>query len=239
MSGVSGHAIARRTLVRPLERFIRWESSSAFLLIGAAIAALVWANLSGSYDSFWGSHLSLNVGPLHLDESLRHWVNDVLMAIFFFVVALEVKREMLFGSLRERRSALVPAAAAFGTMIGRRGRTWPSTRWVTATYAGWAIPIATDIAFALGVLGLVGRRAPQGAPGVHADPCRGRRSGHHRGHRGLLHRRPVVGLARLRRSHCSYWLSWRGGQACAVWPSTSCSQQRSGWRSSNPACMRR
>ncbi len=160
MSGVSGHAIARRTLVRPLERFIRWESSSAFLLIGAAIAALVWANLSGSYDSFWGSHLSLTVGPLHLDESLRHWVNDVLMAIFFFVVALEVKREMLFGSLRERRSALVPAAAAFGTMIGAAA-VYVTINASGGDLRGWAIPIATDIAFALGVLGVVGRRAPQ------------------------------------------------------------------------------
>ncbi len=104
--------------MRPVERFVRWESSSAFLLIAAAVAALVWANVSDSYGTLWDAHASLEVGRLHLDESLRHWVNDLLMAVFFFVVALEVKRELLFGSLSDARSALVPAAAAFGTMIG-------------------------------------------------------------------------------------------------------------------------
>ena len=98
---------------------------------------------------------------MHLDESLRHWVNDLLMAVFFFVVALEVKREMLFGSLSDRRSALVPAAAAFGTMIGAAAVYLAVNTAGDGDLGGWAIPIATDIAFALGVLGLAGRRAPQ------------------------------------------------------------------------------
>ncbi|MEO9138657.1 MAG: Na+/H+ antiporter NhaA, partial [Jatrophihabitans sp.] len=149
-----------RTLMRPLERFVRWESSSAALLLGAAAGALIWANMSTSYVDFWGSHASIKVGPLHLDESLRHWVNDLLMAVFFFVVALEVKREMLFGSLRDRRAALVPAAAAFGTMIGAAA-VYLAFNASGGDLRGWAIPIATDIAFALGVLGLVGRRAPK------------------------------------------------------------------------------
>ncbi len=150
-----------RRFVRPVERFVRWESSSAFLLIAAAVAALLWANMSDSYGNLWDAHASLEVGPVHLDESLRHWVNDLLMAVFFFVVALEVKREMLFGSLSDRRSALVPAAAAFGTMIGAAAVYLAVNTADDGNLGGWAIPIATDIAFALGVLGLAGRRAPK------------------------------------------------------------------------------
>lgn len=150
-----------RTFSRPLERFVRWESSSAFLLIAAAAGALIWANTSQSYGNLWDAHASLDVGGLHLDESLRHWVNDLLMAVFFFVVALEVKREMRFGSLSDRRSALVPAAAAFGTMIGAATVYLAVNSGNNGNLDGWAIPIATDIAFALGVLGLAGRRAPK------------------------------------------------------------------------------
>lgn len=108
----------------------------------------------------WEGHASIQIGPLHLDESLRHWVNDLLMAFFFFVIALEVKREMLFGSLRDVHSALVPAAAALGTMIGAAA-VYVAINAAGGDLRGWAIPIATDIAFALGVLGLVGRRAPK------------------------------------------------------------------------------
>ena len=156
----SSVASVSRTLRRPLERFVQSESSSASLLIGAAVVALIWANVSDSYTAVWDAHASINIGPLHLDESLRHWINDLLMAFFFFVVALEVKREMLFGSLRDRRSALVPAAAAFGTMIGA-ATVYVAVNASGGDLRGWAIPIATDIAFALGVLGLVGRRAPK------------------------------------------------------------------------------
>lgn len=186
--------VASRALRRPLERFVRSESSSASLPIGAAVVALIWANVSDSYTAVWNSHTFINIGPLHLDESLRHWVNDLLMAFFFFVVALEVKREMLFGSLRNRRSALVPAAAAFGTMIGAAA-VYLAINISGGDLRGWAIPITTDIAFALGVLGLVGRRA-QGTTRVHAHAGRRRRSRHHRRHRPVLHRRPVTRLAR-------------------------------------------
>jgi NhaA family Na+:H+ antiporter len=159
-TGSRGFAAATRALKRPLERFIAWESGSAALLIGAAVTALIWANTSSSYLRFWQSHLSVEAGPLHLDESLRHWVNDLLMAVFFYVVAVEVKRELLFGSLRERRTALMPAAAAFGTMIGAAS-VYVAINASGGDLRGWAIPVATDIAFALGVLGLVGRRAPR------------------------------------------------------------------------------
>lgn len=160
--GADGWAFstAARSLRRPLERFIAWESGSATLLIGAAIAALIWANTSASYLSFWDSRLIVTAGPFHLGESLRHWVNDLLMAVFFYVVALEVKREMLFGSLRDRRTALLPATAALGTMIGA-ALAYVAVNAPGGDLRGWAIPVATDIAFALGVLGMVGRRAPR------------------------------------------------------------------------------
>ena len=150
-----------RLVVRPLERFLRLEAGSATLLMAAAIAALVWSNVGGgSYERFWSSPVTLRVGRFHLDEDLRHVVNDLLMAIFFYVIALEVKREMLFGTLRDRAAAAVPVAAALGTMVGA-AVVYLAINLDGGEPRGWAIPIATDIAFALGVLGLAGRRAPR------------------------------------------------------------------------------
>jgi Na+:H+ antiporter, NhaA family len=139
-----------RLVIRPVERFLQLEAGSATLLLGAAVVALVWANVAGgSYERLWTTSISLEVGPLTLEEDLRHVVNDLLMAVFFYVVALEVKRELLFGSLRDRRSALVPAGAALGTMVG-------------GAFVYLAVNlVADDIAFAVGVLGLAGRRAPR------------------------------------------------------------------------------
>jgi Na+:H+ antiporter, NhaA family len=156
----SERPLARR-VARPLERFLHLEAGSASLLMAAAFAALVWANVGErTYESFWETELSVEVGPLALQEDLRHLVNDLLMAVFFYVVALEVKREILFGSLRDPRSATVPVAAALGTMIGA-ALTYLAINLIgDGEPRGWAIPIATDIAFALGVLGLAGRRAP-------------------------------------------------------------------------------
>ncbi|HET9213667.1 MAG TPA: Na+/H+ antiporter NhaA [Gaiellaceae bacterium] len=148
--------------MRPLERFLQLEAGSASLLLGAAVAALVWANLaSDSYDRFWTTTVSVGVGSFTLEEDLRHLVNDLLMAVFFYVVALEVKRELLFGSLRDRRSALVPGAAALGTMVGGALAYVAVNLIADGDLRGWAIPIATDIAFAVGVLGLAGARAPK------------------------------------------------------------------------------
>jgi NhaA family Na+:H+ antiporter len=150
-----------RLVVRPLERFLQLEAGSATLLLGAAVAALVWANVAGSsYERFWTTTVSLEVGSFGLEEDLRHIVNDLLMAVFFYVVALEVKRELIFGSLRDRRSALVPGAAALGTMVGGAFAYVAVNLIADGDLRGWAIPIATDIAFAVGVLGLAGRRAP-------------------------------------------------------------------------------
>ena len=150
-----------RRMVRPLEQFLKLESGSAALLMAAALTALVWSNASGaSYDDFWGTEVVLELGPLELHEDLRHIVNDLLMAVFFYVVSLEVKREFLFGALRDRASAAVPVAAALGTMVGG-GLVYLLVNVNGGEPSGWAVPIATDIAFAVGVLGLAGRRAPQ------------------------------------------------------------------------------
>jgi NhaA family Na+:H+ antiporter len=147
--------------MRPLERFLSLEAGSASLLMAAAVAALVWSNVDGaSYESFWSTKLAVELGPLEFEEDLLHIVNDLLMAVFFYVVALEVKRELLFGSLREPSTAAVPVAAALGTMVGG-AVVYLLVNFDGGELRGWAVPIATDIAFALGVLGLAGRRAPR------------------------------------------------------------------------------
>ena len=157
----SGRVVARRA-AQPVERFLHTEIGSASVLMLATLAALIWANVAArSYEELWETRFVVDVGVWRFDEDLRHVVNDVLMAIFFFVVALEVKRELIFGSLRDRRSAAVPAAAAVGTMVGA-ALTYIAVNAIgNGDLRGWAIPIATDIAFALGVLGLAGRRAPR------------------------------------------------------------------------------
>jgi Na+:H+ antiporter, NhaA family len=147
--------------VAPLERFLGTEVGSGSLLLGAALIALLWSNLAtDSYDDLWTTAVSIEIGGWSFDEDLRHIVNDLLMAAFFYVVALEVKREGLFGSLRDRRTAAVPVAAALGTMAGAATVYLAINLGDGGEPAGWAIPIATDIAFALSVLGLAGRRAP-------------------------------------------------------------------------------
>jgi NhaA family Na+:H+ antiporter len=146
--------------MQPLERFLSQEAGSGTLLLAAAVAALAWANLaSGSYEDFWTKTVTVEVGSLSIEEDLRHVVNDLLMALFFYVVSLEVKREIVFGSLRERATAAVPVAAALGTMVGA-AVVYLMINAGGGEPRGWAIPIATDIAFALAVLGVAGRRAP-------------------------------------------------------------------------------
>lgn len=150
--------------MRPLERFLRQEVGSAALLMGAAIAALVWANVShASYERVWSTAVSLDVGSLRLALDLRGVINELLMALFFYVVTLEIKREMVFGALRDRRAALVPVAAALGTMVGGAIIYLAVNVSLGGDLRGWAVPIASDIAFVLGALGLAGRSAPAGS----------------------------------------------------------------------------
>lgn len=140
--------------------FLHTESAGAVLLAAGALIALIWANTpwSGSYDSLWGSRISLSVAGHTLDLDLRHWVNDGLMAIFFFVVGLEIKREITDGHLSERRAAFLPGLAAIGGMMV------PALIYLaiagSSAPRGWAIPVATDIALAVGVLSVAGKRAP-------------------------------------------------------------------------------
>jgi Na+:H+ antiporter, NhaA family len=147
--------------VRPLEQFVSQEAGSGAILMIAAIAALVWANAAPeSYEDFWHTETAASVGALELHLDLLEVVNDLFMAVFFYVVALEVKREFIFGALRDRSYAALPIAAAFGTMVGA-ALTYLAVNLIgDGNMDGWAIPIATDIAFALAALGLVGRRAP-------------------------------------------------------------------------------
>ena len=149
-----------RKLVQPLERFLSEETGSGGLLLGAAVLALLWINVdSSSYESWWSTSISIDIGSLNFEEDLRHIVNDLLMAVFFYVIALEVKREMLFGSLQDRATASAPVAAALGTMVGAAA-VYVAVNVDGGVLQGWAVPIATDIAFALSVLGVAGRRAP-------------------------------------------------------------------------------
>lgn len=140
----------------PLRQFVATEAGSAGLLMGATLLALVWANspLSGSYGDLWGTELSISLGPWSLSMDLAHWVNDGLMALFFFVVGLEVRREISIGELTERRRATIPVLAALG------GLALPALVYLLVAPGdaahGWGVVIGTDTAFMLGALAVVG-----------------------------------------------------------------------------------
>lgn len=154
-----------RLVARPVREFMRVEAAGSLLLLLAAVVALIWANSpwSESYDALWHTRLALDVGPLHLDETLQHWVNDALMVIFFFVVGLEIKYELVNGDLRDPKTAALPIIAAIGGMVVPAGLYLALNPPGSAGSAGWGIPMATDIAFAVGVLGILGRRIPSAA----------------------------------------------------------------------------
>ncbi len=150
-----------RPVVAPFETFIHAESSGGLLLLGATVVALLWANSpwAASYAALWSTPISLVVGSHALTETLLEWINDGLMAMFFFVIGLEIKREVLVGELASWRRAALPLVAALG------GTIVPASLYVLVNgtgqgAAGWGIPMATDIAFALGVLTLLGPRVP-------------------------------------------------------------------------------
>jgi Na+:H+ antiporter, NhaA family len=150
-------------IVRPFQEFADRTSSSGLLLIAAAIVALVWANSpwGESYTQLWGTKLSVGLGNVSIEEDLTHWINDGLMAVFFLVVGLEIKREILVGELSSPRRAALPIAAAIGGAV-LPAVIYTAINFGTEGASGWGIPMATDIAFALGVLALLGERAPLG-----------------------------------------------------------------------------
>lgn len=148
-------------LLHPLQEFLDEEASSGILLLLGTIIALVWANSPwvNGYHNLWHDKLTIGYGNLVLSKSLLLWINDGLMAIFFLVVGLEIKREVMTGELSSPKQALLPIVAAIGGMV------CPALIYVFLNLggpgsAGWGIPMATDIAFALGVLALLGKRVP-------------------------------------------------------------------------------
>jgi NhaA family Na+:H+ antiporter len=151
-----------RLVVRPLRAFLDTEAAGGIVLLAATVIALVWANSpwDGAYTSLWHTGLSIRLGGWSLSQDLRHWVNDGLMALFFFVVGLEIKRELVDGELRRLKQATLPIAAAVGGMVV------PALLYALinaggAGARGWGIPMATDIAFAVGLLALLGPSVPQ------------------------------------------------------------------------------
>lgn len=146
-----------------IREFAHNEAAGGILLLACALIALIWANSPwrDAYDDLWQTKLTLGAVHFNLNESLRDWVNDGLMAIFFFVVGLEIKRELLAGELASPRRAALPVIAALGGVLV------PVTLYVAFNAGhpgsgGWGVPMATDIAFALGVLAILGERVPIG-----------------------------------------------------------------------------
>ncbi len=150
-----------RLASRPLERFLHIEAASGILLLVAAAIALAWANSpwADSYVHFWQTPVGLRLGDFTFERSLEWVVNDGLMVIFFFVVGMEIRREIHHGELSEWRRASLPVAAALGGMLA------PAAIYLffangAETRSGWGVPMATDIAFAVGILTLLGNRVP-------------------------------------------------------------------------------
>jgi Na+:H+ antiporter, NhaA family len=149
----------RHVAVNPLRDFFHAEAAGGIVLVAATVVALFWANSpwKESYFHLWHTHMSITIGSHSIDLDLQEWVNDALMAIFFLVVGLEIKRELVEGELRDPRTAALPAIAAVG------GMAVPALIYVAINIGGngvggWGIPMATDIAMAIGVVSLLGSR---------------------------------------------------------------------------------
>jgi len=149
-------------LTKPLKDFLKLESASGILLILAAAIALVLANsvLSGYYKALLDIPVHVRIGALEIAKPLLLWINDGLMAVFFFIIGLELKREFIEGELSDRRKITLPALGAIGGMAMPAAIYLFINRGDALAASGWAIPTATDIAFALGILTLLGKRVP-------------------------------------------------------------------------------
>ena len=159
--GGQGRRFVVRRFVQPAQRFAAIEASGGIVLLIGAIVALAWVNSpwDHSYYSLWETELALDLHLFKIEQHLGHAVNDGLMVLFFFVVGLEIKRELVSGELSSPRRAILPAAAALGGMLGP-ALIYTAFNAGSETAHGWGIPMATDIAFAVGVLTLLGRRVP-------------------------------------------------------------------------------
>jgi NhaA family Na+:H+ antiporter len=152
-----------RTIIQPAQRFAAVETAGGVVMLVAAVIALIWANSawSSSYRELFETEIAFRIGDLvDLDLSLHEWINDGLMSLFFLVVGLEIKRQLVHGELRDRRAAALPALAALGGMVV------PAVIYIVLNLGGatdgFGVPVATDIAFAVGVVTLVGSRVPTG-----------------------------------------------------------------------------
>ncbi len=148
-------------ILRPIQKFLQVQASGGILLFIFTIVALVWANspFAQSYNELWQTNITVGFGAYQLEKPLLIWINDGLMAVFFFVVGLEIKRELLIGELSSFRQASLPIIAAIGGMIVPAAVYLYFNRG-TVAQNGWGIPMATDIAFSLGVISLLGKRVP-------------------------------------------------------------------------------
>lgn len=147
----------------PFQRFLHVEAAGGAVLLGATALALLLANSpwSEAFLGIWKTPLSLGLGDFQMSHSLKHWISDGLMAVFFFVIGLEVKRELVLGELRDLRKATLPVAGAVGGMLAPAG-LYLALQWGEPAARGWGIPMATDIAFVVGCMAVLGSRVPSG-----------------------------------------------------------------------------
>ena len=152
-----------QAIAEPFLAFLRWEASSGVILLACAILALIVANsrLAESYGHLLHYPIAVGAGEYVLEMGLLHWINDGLMAVFFFVIGLEIKREFLYGELRTYSAMLLPVGAALGGMLVPAA-LYAAINAGLPTFGGWGIPMATDIAFALGIMTIAARQAPLG-----------------------------------------------------------------------------
>lgn len=149
-------------MLQLIQRFLKLESAGGILLLLSAVAAMLLANspLSEQYNNFLNLPVSIQIGHFTIDKTLIHWINDGFMAVFFILVGMEVKKELFEGSLSSYQQAIFPAIAAIGGMIIPAIVYWFIAKQDPSLVNGWAIPMATDIAFALGIMALLSKQVP-------------------------------------------------------------------------------
>ena len=149
-------------MLQLIQRFLKLESAGGILLLLSAVAAMLLANspLSEQYNNFLNLPVSIQIGHFVIDKTLIHWINDGFMAVFFILVGMEVKKELFEGSLSSYQQAIFPAIAAIGGMIIPAIVYWFIAKQDPGLVNGWAIPMATDIAFALGIMALLSKQVP-------------------------------------------------------------------------------
>ncbi|MBU0991972.1 MAG: Na+/H+ antiporter NhaA [Proteobacteria bacterium] len=157
------HTLKKRiAIITPFQKFLKKMVSGSFPLMIAACSAIIWANLSPeSYHTFRENKLSIGLGHFHIEKSLAHWIDEALMALFFFSVGLEIKREVMVGELASMKKAMLPVMAGIGGMV-LPALIYTAFNYNLATSHGWGIPMATDIAFSLAILAILGKRIPVG-----------------------------------------------------------------------------